>query len=99
MRKGQVVRGAISHSGSSNSLLLSEGVTSLFENSDWLSTVQAAAYLLRFRSDGQPSRGSIYNMVYRGQIRKRKFRGRLYFSKFELDRALESKPSTEKRSA
>ncbi len=99
MRKGQVVRGAIANSSAMESLIDSRFVTSFFENSDWLSTVQAAAYLLRFSRDGLPSVGSIYNMVYRGQIRKRKFRGRLYFSKFELDRALESNTSTENRRA
>jgi hypothetical protein len=61
-----------------------------FEKSDWLTAKEAAVYLRKFRSDGVPSLGAIYMMLGRGQLRKRKFFGRLYFDRREIERALES---------
>ena len=54
----------------------------LFENLEWMSSEEAARYLRR-------SVGQIRNMVYRGQIKFRKFNSRLYFRKNDLERAIE----------
>lgn len=53
-----------------------------FENLEWMRSEEAARYLRR-------SVGQIRNMVYRGQIKFRKFNGRLYFKKVDLERAIE----------
>lgn len=63
--------------------------TAFFENLIWLNSEDAAIYLRKFRKDGKPSIGAIRNLVYRGQIRFRKFHRRLYFLRQELDRMLE----------
>ena len=60
-----------------------------FENLKWLSTKDAAIYLRKFRANGSPSVEAIRQMVYRGQLRPRKFRRSLYFLVEELDRILE----------
>ena len=62
----------------------------MFLVAHWLTAKEAAIYLRKFRPDGEPSHGAIYMMLERGQLRKRKFFGRLYFDRRELDRALES---------
>lgn len=54
-----------------------------FENLSWMRTEDAAKYL-------RTSVGQIRNMVYRGQLRPRKFNRRLYFRKADIDRAIES---------
>lgn len=54
-----------------------------FENQVWLDSEDAARYLRR-------SVGQIRNMVYRRQLRYRKFCRRLYFRRLELDKAIES---------
>ncbi|OFZ15338.1 MAG: hypothetical protein A2X86_17640 [Bdellovibrionales bacterium GWA2_49_15] len=54
----------------------------LFENLEWLTSAEAAYYLRKTR-DG------IRQMVCRGQLRARKFHGRLYFKKVELEQALD----------
>ncbi len=56
---------------------------------EWLTASEAAVYLRKFRADRSPSKNAIYMMVYRGALKRRKFHGRLYFSRFELDRAIE----------
>lgn len=48
----------------------------------WFTTAEAAAYLGR-------SEGAVRNLVYRGKLVVRKFGGRNYFSRVELDRAIE----------
>ncbi len=53
-----------------------------FENLEWMSSEEAARYLRR-------SVGQIRNMVYRGQIKHRKYNSRLYFRKVDLDRSIE----------
>lgn len=53
-----------------------------FENFEWMNSEEAARYLRR-------SVGQIRNMVYRGQIKFRKFNSRLYFRKNDLERAVE----------
>lgn len=62
----------------------------LFENSEWLTTAEAACYLRRLTPEGFPSADAIHQMVSRGKIRRRKWCGRLYFKRRELDYLLES---------
>lgn len=62
----------------------------LFENLKWLTTVETAIYLRRFDKKGIPSSGAIRTLVCRGQLRARKFLGKLYFNKNELDRLIET---------
>ena len=54
----------------------------LFKNLDWLTSAEAAYYLRK-------SRDNIRQMVCRGHLRARKFHGRLYFKKVELDQVLD----------
>ena len=54
-----------------------------FERLTWLDSEEAATYLRK-------TTNALRIMVYRGYIRPRKFRRRLYFRKIELDRLLES---------
>ncbi|NCN39937.1 helix-turn-helix domain-containing protein [bacterium] len=61
-----------------------------FDNSEWLTTEETAIYLRKFFSDGSPNTNPIHKMVSRGLIRRRKFGGRLYFRKRELDFLIES---------
>lgn len=65
----------------SNSLELTSEM--FFENLSWMRTEDAAKYL-------RTSVGQIRNMVYRGQLRPRKFNRRLYFCKVDIDRAIEN---------
>ncbi len=68
----------------------------LFDNLLWLSTKDAAIYLRKFRKvDGKPSEGSIRNAVWRGILKARKWRRRLYFKKTDLDRLLQNSPFTD----
>ncbi len=79
---------AIRSSEASDALLSSNGYE-FFEKAEWLTTVEAAIYLRKFRYDGTPSPEAVYMMLQRGRIRRRKFNGRLYFNKQELRRALD----------
>lgn len=54
-----------------------------FNNLIWLRSEDAAEYL-------RTSVGQIRNMVYRGQLKARKFRNRLYFKRRELDNLIET---------
>ena len=54
-----------------------------FDCLTWLSSKDAAKYLRK-------TANALRIMVYRGYIRPRKFRRRLYFRRHELDRLLES---------
>ena len=54
----------------------------IFENLEWLTSAETAYYLRK-------TRDAIRQMVHRGQLRARKFHGRLYFKKVELDQALD----------
>ncbi len=56
---------------------------------EWLTALEAAIYLRKFRPDRSPSKNAIYMMVYRGKLKRRRFHGRLYFSRYELQRAIE----------
>ncbi len=49
----------------------------------WLDSKEAATYLRK-------TANALRIMVYRGYVKPRKFRRRLYFRKVELDRLLES---------
>lgn len=54
-----------------------------FDRLTWLDSEEAAMYLRK-------TANALRIMVFRGYIRPRKFRRRLYFRKLELDRLLES---------
>ena len=54
-----------------------------FDRLTWLDSKEAANYLRK-------TANALRIMVYRGYIRPRKFRRRLYFRRLELDRLLES---------
>ena len=62
----------IYHSGELNK------ARSLFENLIWLTTDEAATFLRK-------SSHALRQMTYKGKIRPRKFGGRLYFKKAELN--------------
>jgi len=49
----------------------------------WMTSDEAAKYLRK-------TVGALRTAIYRGQIRGRKFRRRLYFKRSELDRMLEA---------
>jgi hypothetical protein len=53
-----------------------------FENLAWMNSSEAARYL-------RISAGALRTAVYRGQVRSRKWRRKLYFRKSELDFMLE----------
>ena len=55
----------------------------LFENLIWLTTEEAARFLRK-------SCHALRQMVYKGQIKARKFRGRLYFKKSELHELIDT---------
>lgn len=54
----------------------------LFENLIWLTTDEAAIYLRK-------SADAIRHLVYRGDLKARKFKRRLYFRRDELDELLD----------
>jgi hypothetical protein len=68
-------------------------VKELSDASKWLDTIQTAIYLKRFRKDGSPSVGAIRNLIYRKQLKARKFLGRLFFNRLELDRLIAISPT------
>jgi hypothetical protein len=55
------------------------------EHLTWMDSREAAKYLRK-------TANALRIMVYRGYLRPRKFRHRLYFRRIELDRLLESSP-------
>lgn len=61
----------------------SKSVVEIFDNQVWLNSEDAAVYLRR-------SVGQLRNMVYRRQIKPKKYVGRLYFRRSDLDRSIES---------
>lgn len=64
-------------------------------SSRWLTTVQAASYLGKFRrKDGKPSQGAIRNMIYRKQIIAQKFFGRIMIDRLSLDSLIKLSPQT-----
>jgi hypothetical protein len=54
-----------------------------FENLKWMTVKETAIYLRR-------SYGAVKNLIYRGQIRVRKYCGRVYVNRIELDRQIET---------
>ncbi len=54
-----------------------------FDRLTWLDSKEAAEYLRK-------TANALRIMVYRGYIKPRRFRRRLYFRRLELDRLLES---------
>ncbi len=62
----------------------------IFDKSEWLTTKEAAVYLRKFEPAGRPSVNAVHKLVARGSIRRRKFSGRLFFRKKELDFLIES---------
>ena len=69
-------------------------VNSLFENLVWMITKEAASYLRKFTASGDPSVGAIRTAVCRGHLVPRKWRGRLYFNRRELDIMLNASLNT-----
>ncbi len=61
----------------------SEDEVKLFDNLTWFRSEDAAKYL-------RTSVGQIRNMVYRGQLKARKFHNRLYFNRRELNALLDA---------
>ncbi len=62
--------------------------------SRWASVEEAAIILRKFkRRDGKPSVGAIRNMVYRGQLKAKKFFGRLLFDRTYLNQLVSMAPS------
>lgn len=61
----------------------------IFEKLEWLTTKEAAIYLRKFSPVGEPSENAVHKLVSKGSIRRRKFGGRLFFRKRELDFLIE----------
>ncbi|HAZ14220.1 MAG: hypothetical protein A2X86_22430 [Bdellovibrionales bacterium GWA2_49_15] len=59
------------------------GAHLLFYNLKWLTTDEAAIFLRK-------SSHALRQMTYKGKIRPRKFGGRLYFKKAELDQLVDA---------
>ena len=55
----------------------------IFDNLKWMTVRDAALYLRR-------SYGAIKNLIYRGKVRPRKWAGRVYLSRKELDELIEN---------
>lgn len=55
----------------------------LFDNLKWLTTDEAAIFLRK-------SSHALRQMTYKGKLRPRKFAGRLYFKKTELDQLIDT---------
>lgn len=75
---------AFDSSGNNRSTLFDNLIQSKVSSlKKWLTVEETAAYLGR-------SVGAIRNLAYRGKLTKHKFSGRVYFSREQLDRAIES---------
>ena len=61
-----------------------------FENLEWLTTEETAVYLRKVSRSGVPQINTVHQMVCRGLLRRRKFGGRLYFRRRELDYLIEN---------
>jgi excisionase family DNA binding protein len=59
------------------------GAHLFFDNLIWLTTDEAAIFLRK-------SSHALRQMTYKGRIRPRKFGGRLYFKKAELDQLIDT---------
>ena len=54
-----------------------------FDNLKWMTVKEAAIYLRR-------TEGAMKNLIYRGKVRVRKWAGRVYVNRQELDSSIES---------
>ena len=67
--------------------------SSFIDSPMWLSTKDAAIYLRKFRKiDGVASDGAIRTAIWRKAIRAKKWRGRLYIKRADLDLMLQNAP-------
>ena len=66
--------------GTSNEVVKTSAI---FDNLKWITVKEAAFYLRR-------STGAVKNLIYRGKIRVRKWAGRVYINRKELDSAIQS---------
>ena len=59
-----------------------------FDNLDWLTILEAAIYLRRFKrkKPAEPSSGAVYNLITRYKLRTTKSLGRVYVFRSDLDR-------------
>jgi hypothetical protein len=55
----------------------------IYENLKWMTVKEAATYLRR-------TEGAMKNLIYRGKVRVRKWAGRVYVNRGELDSSIES---------
>jgi len=62
----------------------------LIDKSEWLTTKEAAIQLRKFLPSGEPSANAVHKLVANGSLRRRKFAGRLFFRKKEIDFLIES---------
>lgn len=67
-----------------------ENAWTFFDKSEWLTTKEAAIVLRKFKPDGSLSTNAIYKMEAKGVIKGRKFDGRLYFRRREIDYQIET---------
>ena len=61
-----------------------------YENTDWLSTKEAAIYIRSFDADGNPCEQRIWNLVRKRRLTPHKPFGRLLFSRSELKKLIEA---------
>ncbi len=61
-----------------------QNVQPIFENLVWLNTLETAQFLRK------KSTHAIRQLVYKGKLKPRKFEGRLYFNKLELESLIDS---------
>ena len=54
-----------------------------FDNLKWMTVKEAAVYLRR-------TNGAMKNLIYRGKVRARKWAGRVYINRKELDSCIEA---------
>ena len=67
-----------------------ENAGGFFDRSEWLTTKETAIFLRKFSPSGTPSSDAVHKLVSRGCLRRRKFAGRLYFRKREIDFLIDS---------
>lgn len=60
------------------------------DNSDWLTTREAAIYIRAFDDNGNPCPGRIRNLVGQRKLTPHKPFGRLLFSRVELKKLIEA---------
>lgn len=74
--------------------LSAKRASSFIDSPMWLSTKDAAIYLRKFRKiDGSPSEGAIRTAIWRGELKARKWRRRIYIRRTDLDRLIQNAPS------